>query len=92
LDRFFSPYICNGVHGCLGDLQQALQHFEQYRLAGDNYYGLRTDANLQLVRVYMKLAERGAKNETLAYVSKAYEASIRSENIILFDAALISDL
>ena len=65
---------------------QALESFKQYHQAGESYYDLRTNANLQLVRIYMKLAERRTKNEKLDFMVKAYEASIQSKhvNISLF--------
>ncbi|CAF0955940.1 unnamed protein product [Adineta ricciae] len=63
-----------------GDLMQALASFKQYYQAGENYYDLRTNANLQLVRIYMKLAERRTTNEKLDFMVKAYEASIQSDD------------
>ncbi|UJR09544.1 hypothetical protein I4U23_013781 [Adineta vaga] len=77
-----------------GDLTKAVKSFEQYRQAGENYYDLRTHANLQLGRIYMKLVEHRATNKTLEYVTKAYEAAIQSddkkiENQICYKLGLI---
>jgi hypothetical protein len=58
---------------------KALRSFEKYRQAGKDYYTLRTDANLQLARFYMKLAEHRTHNESLQYMIKAHEASIQSK-------------
>ena len=73
IDPFEAPY-CH-----LGDFMQALQNFEKYRQTGNDYYELRTDANLQLARFYMKLSEHRTDNEALQYIIKAYEASVQSK-------------
>ncbi|CAF3788688.1 unnamed protein product [Rotaria sordida] len=63
-----------------GNLMEALNYFETYRQLSENYYQLKTDANLQLTRLYIKLAEHKKDNEALSYIIKAYETSKQSDN------------
>ncbi|CAF1581125.1 unnamed protein product [Rotaria sp. Silwood1] len=63
-----------------GNLMKALNYFERYRQFGEDYYQLKTDANLQLTRLYIKLAERKRDNQALKYIIKAYEASKQSDD------------
>ncbi len=57
---------------------KALHSFVKYRQLSEDYQTLKTDASLQLTRLYLKLAERRTDNESLQYVIKAYEASTQS--------------
>ncbi|CAF0902237.1 unnamed protein product [Adineta steineri] len=66
--------------GYLGDLLKALEYFEKYREFGGNYYEGRINANHQLVRIYTKLAERQSNTDALKYITKAYEASIQTDD------------
>ncbi|CAF0734288.1 unnamed protein product [Adineta steineri] len=60
------------------DLVKALNSFiKYYQLSEDNEH-LKTDASIQLTRLYMKLAQRRTDNQSLQYVNKAYEASIQT--------------
>lgn len=54
---------------------KALNSLIQYRQLSEDYASLKSDASLQLTRLYMKLAERRTDQESLQYVVKAYEAS-----------------
>ena len=55
--------------------------FENYRELSEDYDQLKTDASLQLTRLYMKLAARRTDHGSLEYVIKAYEASRHSRRI-----------
>jgi hypothetical protein len=57
---------------------KALHSFIQYRELSEDYSSLKSDASLQLTRLYMKLADRRTDQESLQYVVKAYEASTQS--------------
>jgi hypothetical protein len=57
---------------------KALHSFEKYRQLSEDYDQLKTDASLQLTRLYMKLAERRTDHGSLPFVIKAYEASTQS--------------
>lgn len=62
------------------DLIKALHSFIKYRQLSEDYSELKSDACLQLTRLYMKLAERRTDHESLQYVVKAYEAAAQSLN------------
>ena len=62
---------------------KALHSFIKYRQLSEDYEQLKSDASLQLTRLYMKLAERRTDNQSLQYVIKAYEASTQSIKIFL---------
>lgn len=61
------------------DLMKALHSFEKYRDLSDDFAQLKADANLQLTRLYMKLAERRFDESALEFMVKAYEASAQGE-------------
>ena len=45
----------------------------------EDYEDIKTDASVQLTRLYMKLADRRTDIESLQYVIKAYEASTQGK-------------
>ncbi|UJR36572.1 hypothetical protein I4U23_029291 [Adineta vaga] len=61
-----------------GDLMKALHSFIKYRELSEDFEQLRTDASIQLTRLYMKLAQRRTDMQSLQYVIKAYEASAQT--------------
>lgn len=61
---------------------KALNSLIQYRQLSEDYPSLKSDASLQLTRLYMKLAERRTDQESLQFVIKAYEASTQGTNIL----------
>ncbi|CAF4370213.1 unnamed protein product [Rotaria socialis] len=63
-----------------GDLAKALHSFIRYRQLSEDFERLKSDASLQLTRLYMKLAERRTDNQSLQFVLKAYEASAQSSD------------
>lgn len=63
-----------------GDLIKALQSFIKYRQLSEDFPSLKSDASLQLTRLYMKLAERRSDNDALQCMIKAYEASTQSDD------------
>ena len=63
----------------LGDLTKALHSFIKYRELSEDFENLKTDASIQLTRLYMKLAQRRTDAQSLQYVVKAYEASAQSK-------------
>ena len=69
---------------------KALDNFEQYRQLSEDYYRLKSDANLQLTRLYLKLAERQHNENNLGYILQAHEASTKSEKI--FDRSRTNSL
>ncbi|CAM4876803.1 unnamed protein product [Rotaria socialis] len=59
---------------------KALHSFIRYRQLSEDFERLKSDASLQLTRLYMKLAERRTDNQSLQFVLKAYEASAQSSD------------
>ncbi|CAM2723592.1 unnamed protein product [Rotaria socialis] len=63
-----------------GNFRKALLNYETYCKSSEHYYDLKTDANLQLTRFYIKLSEHKNDDEALTYIIKAYEASKQSDD------------
>ena len=61
----------------LGDFIKALDNLEKCAQLGKNYYQLRTDANIYLTCLYMRLAEQKTDIQTLQYIIEVYETSTK---------------
>lgn len=63
-----------------GELFRALENFKEYRRLSENHSRLRTDANLQLTRLFLKIADRKSNEEKLIFVLNAYESAQQSQD------------
>jgi hypothetical protein len=77
--NIINTIICN----IAGDLTKALANIEQCRQLCSNYEQLRNNANRELTRLYLKLAERRIGIEMFQFTQRAYESSIASTFVVI---------